>query len=107
MLANLQVVVVAFVGWVLLSASGPARERSAALPLVVAGAALISGVFETGAYGSDPAARGRLRARRRPSSYAGYLLLIRRGNRGGRYACGSLFDASAAAAGSAARRRRC
>ena len=35
-------------------------------------------------------------------SYAGYLLLIRRGNPGGRYPWSSLFDASAASAASAA-----
>lgn len=99
-LANLQVVVVAFVGWVLL-AERPGARTFGALPLVVAGAALISGAFETGAYGSDPAL-GVVFGLAAAVSYAGYLLLIRRGNRGGRAAFGSLFDASAAAAGSAA-----
>ena len=98
-LANLQVVVVAMVGWLLLG-ERPGARTFAALPLVVAETALISGALERGAYGADPplgVAFGLAAA----VSYAGYLLLIRRGNRGGRYPWGSLFDASAASAASA------
>jgi drug/metabolite transporter (DMT)-like permease len=99
-LANLQVVVVAVVGWLLLG-ERPSARLVAALPLAIAGTVLISGALEEAPFGANPAlgvAFGLAAA----VSYAGYLLLIRRGNPGGRYPWSSLLDASAAAAASAA-----
>jgi drug/metabolite transporter (DMT)-like permease len=99
-LANLQVVVVAIVGWLLLG-ERPSGRLLAALPLAVGGTVLISGVLEDGAYGDNPllgVGFGLAAA----VSYAGYLLLIRRANPGGRYPWSSLLDASASAAASAA-----
>src|SRR3954454_12839736 len=53
-LGNLQVVVVAFVAWAVLG-ERPSSRVIAAVPIVLAGVVLISGVFEAGAYGTDPA----------------------------------------------------
>jgi len=52
-LGNLQVVVVALVAWALLR-ERPARTTLLALPVVVAGVVLISGVLDGAAYGEDP-----------------------------------------------------
>ena len=52
-LGNLQVVVVPFVAWAVLS-ERPQARLLAALPLVCSGVVLISGVLETGAYGDNP-----------------------------------------------------
>lgn len=75
-MGNLQVVVVAFGAWAIWG-ERPRREVLAALPVMLAGVVLISGVVGTGAYGADPVlgvAIGLLTA----ISYAGYLLVIRR-----------------------------
>jgi drug/metabolite transporter (DMT)-like permease len=77
--ANLQVLIVGLVAWLLLG-ERPSRRVLAALPIVLAGIVLISGVVGRGAYGADPTlgvALGILTA----LCYAGYLLLIRRGGR--------------------------
>jgi drug/metabolite transporter (DMT)-like permease len=92
-LANMQVVVVALVGWVLLR-ERPSTRTLAAIPIVAAGAACISGVLETGAYGASPAL-GVLFGLGAAVAYSGYLLLIRRGNRDARV-FGPLFDATTA-----------
>jgi drug/metabolite transporter (DMT)-like permease len=92
-LANMQVVVVALVGWALLG-ERPSNRTLAAIPIVAAGAACISGVLETGAYGASPAL-GVLFGLGAAVAYSGYLLLIRRGNRDGRV-FGPLFDATLA-----------
>jgi drug/metabolite transporter (DMT)-like permease len=97
-LANLQVVIVALVGWLLLG-ERPSSRTLTAIPFVVAGSALISGVLERGAYGADPAL-GVIFGLGAAVAYSGYLLLIRRGNRD-RRVFGPLFDASIAAAGMA------
>ncbi len=95
MVANLQVVVVAGLSWVLFG-ERPDRRLVAGVPLGLAGAILISGVLDSGAYGVDPGlgvAFGLVAA----IAYSGYLLLIRQGNRHGRRTWGSLLDASATA----------
>ena len=56
---------------------------------------LISGLLERGAYGADPPL-GVAFGLGAGASYAGYLLIIRQGNRDGRRPFGTLFDASAA-----------
>lgn len=94
-LANLQVVIVALAGWALLG-ERPSNRTLGAIPVVVLGAACISGVLEKGAYGAD-AGLGVLLGLAAAAAYSAYLLLIRRGSRDGRV-FGPLFDASAASA---------
>jgi len=91
---NLQVVIVAIAGWLLLS-ERPERRTLLALPVVVAGALLISGLLEHGAYGRN-APLGVVFGLAAGASYAGYLLIIRQVNRDGRRGFGTLLDASAA-----------
>jgi drug/metabolite transporter (DMT)-like permease len=77
-LGNLQVIVVALVAWSVFG-ERPPRSVLYGLPLVLAGVVLISGVVGAGAYGPNPAlgtALGIVTA----LSYAGYLLVIRRGS---------------------------
>ena len=94
-LANMQVVIVAAAGWLLLG-ERPSGRLLAAIPVVIAGAACISGAFEADAYGADPAL-GVVFGLGAATAYAAYLLLIRRGSGGGRV-FGPLFDASAVCA---------
>ncbi len=75
-MGNLQVVIVAFAAW-LLWGERPRREVLVALPVMLLGVALISGIVGSGAYGRNPGAGveiGLLTA----TAYAGYLLVIRR-----------------------------
>jgi len=77
-LGNLQVIVVAFVAW-LVFAERPPRSVLFGLPIVLAGVVLISGIVGQDAYGANPmlgAALGIVTA----LAYAGYLLIIRRGS---------------------------
>ena len=94
-LANMQVVIVAAAGWLLLG-ERPSGRLLAAIPVVVAGAACISGAFESDAYGANPAL-GVVFGLGAATAYSAYLLLIRRGSGGGRV-FGPLFDASAVCA---------
>jgi drug/metabolite transporter (DMT)-like permease len=76
MMGNLQVVFVALAAW-LLFGERPRREVLVALPIMLAGVVLISGVLGGGAYGVNAplgVAIGLITA----VSYAGYLLVIRR-----------------------------
>jgi drug/metabolite transporter (DMT)-like permease len=98
--ANLQVVIVAVVAWVVLR-ERPSRGISMAIPVMLGGAVLISGVVGPGAYGADPrlgVAFGLASA----FAYSGYLLLTRQGNPGGIRPATMLFDASLATAVTAA-----
>jgi len=75
-MGNLQVVVVAIVAW-LLWGERPRREVLVALPVMLFGVVLISGILGGGAYGSNApigVAIGLITA----CAYAGYLLVIRR-----------------------------
>ena len=75
-MGNLQVVLVAGAAWVLWG-ERPRREVLVALPGMLVGVVLISGVVGAGAYGRDPIAGveiGLVTA----AAYAGYLLVIRR-----------------------------
>jgi drug/metabolite transporter (DMT)-like permease len=79
-LGNLQVIVVGVAAW-LLFGERPSRSVAVALPVVLLGVVLISGVIDDAAYGADPVlgvGLGIVTA----FAYAGYLLTIRRG--GGR-----------------------
>ncbi len=91
-LGNLQVVVVPFVAWAVLS-EAPGRRILAALPLTLAGVALISGALEDGAYGTHPL-RGVLYGALTGVSYAGFILVLRHGNEDLRRPAGPLFDAT-------------
>jgi len=93
-LPNLQVVFVAIAGWVLWR-ERPRAQVLLALPLVIAGAVLISGLLERGAYGRNPGL-GVLFGVTAAISYGAFLLVIRYSNRAGSRAFGSLLDASAA-----------
>jgi drug/metabolite transporter (DMT)-like permease len=78
-LGNMQVLIVPIVAWFALG-ERPPRPAALALPIVLGGAVLISGVIGTGAYGENPplgVALGTFTA----FAYAGYLLVIRRGGR--------------------------
>lgn len=94
-LGNTQVVFVAVLAWLLL------RERMAprtaiAVPIVLAGVVLISGILGGDAYGRDPGL-GVLAGLGTGLSYAGFLLVLRRGNADHRRPAGPLFDATLSA----------
>lgn len=95
-LANVQVVLVPLAAWAFLD-ERPERRTLAAVPIVLGGVVLISGVIGSGAYGNDPAlgvVYGVLTA----ITYAGFLLLLRAGNEDLVRPAGSLFDATLSAA---------
>jgi drug/metabolite transporter (DMT)-like permease len=75
-MGNIQVVIVALVAW-LVFGERPRGEVVAAIPIMLFGVVLISGVIGGGAYGANPVLGvqiGLLTA----ASYAAYLLIIRR-----------------------------
>jgi drug/metabolite transporter (DMT)-like permease len=75
-MGNLQVVIVALAAWAMFGEK-PRTEVLVALPVMLFGVVLISGVIGSGAYGADPqlgVAIGLITA----VAYAGYLLIIRR-----------------------------
>ena len=85
-LGNLQVLVVPLVAWAVIR-ERPPRTALLALPVVLVGAVLISGVIGGEAYGANPplgVALGTFTA----FAYSGYLLLIRRGGRDARRPAG-------------------
>jgi drug/metabolite transporter (DMT)-like permease len=94
-LANIQVVLVPLVAWLVLS-ERPERRVLAALPLALLGVLLISGVAEHGAYGRAPG-RGALFGLGAGIAYVGFLLLLRHGGADLRRPAGPLFDATATA----------
>ena len=95
-LGNMQVVIVALVAWVLFG-ERPSRAVGVALPVMLVGVVLISGVVGSGAYGANPplgVVLGLLTA----LSYAGYLIVTRHGNRDVRRPASTLFLATASTA---------
>lgn len=95
-LANLQVVIVGLLAWWLLG-ERPDRQVAAAVPLVLAGVVLISGVGSDAPYGADPALGvvfGLLTA----MAYSGFFLVLRAGNVDQRRPAGPLLQATFAAA---------
>ena len=78
-LGNTQVVLVALLAWAALG-ERPPRSALAAIPVVSVGVVLISGVFEEGAYGANPAL-GALFGVLTGIAYSGFLLALREGNR--------------------------
>ncbi len=95
-LANIQVVLVPLIAWLVLS-ERPGRQVLAALPIALVGVLFISGVLEQGAYGRDPA-RGAVYGLCAGVAYVGFLMLLRRGGTDLRRPAGPLFDATATAA---------
>jgi drug/metabolite transporter (DMT)-like permease len=96
-LANVQVVLLPIVAWLLLS-EAPGRRVLVALPVSLTGVLLISGALEQGAYGHNPT-RGTLFGLGAGVAYVGFLLLLRRGGADLRRIAGPLLDATAVAAG--------
>jgi drug/metabolite transporter (DMT)-like permease len=95
-LGNTQVVIVPIAAWLLLG-ERPGPRVAAAVPLVLAGVVLISGVVGAGAYGDDPML-GVLFGVGTGFAYAGFLLVQRRANADHRRPAGPLFDATLSAA---------
>lgn len=91
-LANVQVVIVGLVAWLVLG-ERPSRATIGAVPVMLFGVVLISGVIGADAYGDDPglgAALGLLAA----VAYSGFLLLLRAGNADQEHKAGALLDAT-------------
>src|SRR5689334_8843099 len=95
-LGNTQVVIVALLAWLLLG-ERPSNRVLAAMPLVLLGVVLISGIIGSGAYGSHPGL-GVITGVVTGISYAGFLLALRRSNADLRRPAGPLFDATWVAA---------
>lgn len=91
-LGNTQVVIVAFLAWLVLGERPPGRTLLA-LPVVLGGVVLISGVVGTGAYGSNPGL-GVILGLVVGLAYAAFLIVLRRGNADLRRPAGPLFDAT-------------
>jgi drug/metabolite transporter (DMT)-like permease len=91
-LANVQVVLVGLLAWLLLG-ERPDRRAVAAVPVVLAGVVLISGVVGASAYGDDPAL-GVVYGLGTALTYSAFLLILRRGNTDLRRPAGPLFDAT-------------
>lgn len=95
-LGNAQVVLVGLVAWIALR-ERPSPAVLAAVPVVLSGGVLISGVVGGGAYGEDPllgAVYGLLTG----VAYTGFILLLRQSNADVRRPAGPLLDASFAGA---------
>ena len=95
-LGNTQVAMVGLAAWAFLG-ERPRRATFVAVPVVLAGVVLISGVIGEGAYGRAPllgAALGVLTA----VFYTGFILILRHGNRDVRRPAGPLLDATASGA---------
>jgi drug/metabolite transporter (DMT)-like permease len=95
-LGNIQVVLVPIAAWLLLS-ERPGARIVAAVPIVLIGVVLISGIVGEGAYGDDPAL-GVLFGVLTAVAYAGFLLTLRAGSADVRRSAGALFHATLASA---------
>jgi drug/metabolite transporter (DMT)-like permease len=95
-LGNVQVVLVPIAAWLLLS-ERPGARVVAAVPVVLIGVTLISGVVGAGAYGSDPAL-GVLFGVLTAVAYAGFLLTLRASSADIGRSAGALFHATLASA---------
>ena len=95
-LGNVQVVLVPIAAWFILG-ERPGAKIVAAVPVVLIGIVLISGVVGEGAYGDEPAL-GALFGVLTAVAYAGFLLTLRAGSADVRRSAGALFHATLAAA---------
>ena len=91
-LGNTQVAMVALGAWLILGEK-PRRTTIAAIPIVLAGVVLISGVLGEGAYGEAPLL-GAVLGVVTGVFYAGFILILRQGNRDLRRPAGPLLDAT-------------
>jgi drug/metabolite transporter (DMT)-like permease len=91
-LGNLQVVIVGFAAWALLKEK-PHKTLFAAVPIVLVGVVLISGVTGGDTYGSDPAL-GVLFGILTSLAYAAFILILRHGSHDLRRIAGPLFHAT-------------
>jgi drug/metabolite transporter (DMT)-like permease len=91
-LGNLQVIIVGFFAWLLLG-ERPSRATLLALPVVLIGVVLISGVVGQGAYGAAPLL-GVILGIATAICYSAYLLIIRRGGRDPRRPAGPVAVAT-------------
>lgn len=94
-LGNVQVVIVPLTAWLVLR-ERPGGRVLAAVPVVLGGVVLISGVVDADAYGDDPAL-GALFGILTAFAYAGFLLTLRGGSVDARRSAGALFHATLAA----------
>jgi drug/metabolite transporter (DMT)-like permease len=95
-IANTQVVIVGLTAWVLLG-ERPSGRLLSAVPVVLTGVVLISGVVGADAYGDRPGL-GVVLGIATALAYSGFLLVLRAGNRDPRRPAGPLLDATIAAA---------
>jgi drug/metabolite transporter (DMT)-like permease len=93
-LANLQVLLVGLAAWAVLKERPEARVL-AAVPVVLVGVVLISGVVGADAYGDDPLL-GVVFGVGTGIAYSGFLIVLRAGNKDIRRPAGPLFDATLA-----------
>jgi drug/metabolite transporter (DMT)-like permease len=98
-LGNLQVLFVGIAAWLLLG-ERPSRAVFTAVPIVLVGVVLISGLIDADAYGRDPGL-GVLLGVLTAICYAAYLLIIRRVGRDLRRPAGPVALSTAATAGAA------
>jgi drug/metabolite transporter (DMT)-like permease len=91
-LGNLQVIIVGFFAWLILG-ERPSRATLLALPVVLAGVVLISGVVGDDAYGAAPQL-GVILGIATAICYAAYLLIIRWGGRDPRRPAGPVTIAT-------------
>jgi drug/metabolite transporter (DMT)-like permease len=94
-LGNTQVVMVPLIAWLVLS-ERPSARVAAAVPVVLLGVVLISGVIGAGAFGANPQL-GVVLGIGTGIAYAAFLLILRRGNADPRRPAGPLFDATLSA----------
>jgi drug/metabolite transporter (DMT)-like permease len=94
-LGNTQVVFVGLLALLLLRERMPVRTAFA-IPIVLVGVVLISGVIGADAYGANPQL-GVLTGLATGLSYAGFLIVLRQGNADLRRPAGPLFDATLSA----------
>jgi drug/metabolite transporter (DMT)-like permease len=95
-LGNLQVIFVGLIAWWLLH-ERPSGRLLVAVPVMLGGVVLISGVVGDDAYGDDPV-MGVVYGVATSLAYAGFLLFLRHGARDLRRVAGPLFDATAVGA---------
>ncbi|MGH2774014.1 MAG: DMT family transporter [Actinomycetota bacterium] len=94
-LGNLQVLIVGFAAWLILKERLD-RHILIALPIVLSGVVLISGLIGSDAYGDNPLL-GVVFGALGSAAYAGFLLVLRHGSSDLRRVAGPLFDATLAA----------
>lgn len=95
LIVNCQVVIVSLLAWVML-AERPSRQVLAAIPVVLVGVALVSGLGQDVAFGDDPLL-GTIFGLTSAMFYALFLLVFRHSNRTRSPAAGPLFQATVGA----------